>query len=339
MNLWAIFTTGLFVGGLTCLAVQGGLLAATIAQREEEKLKEKTKKTGNALPIISFLIAKLIAYTILGFLLGWFGSLFQLSLSVRAIMQFVVAIFMIVTALNILEIHPIFRYFSIQPPRFVMRMVRNQSKSKEFFAPALLGAFTVFIPCGTTQAMMALAIASGNPLLGASILFTFILGTSPVFFILGYFTTRLGDALHQKFLKFAAFAIILLAIFNLNNALALTGSNFTLEKIWNKFYCTLSFCNSQQILSTPVNETTINIENVTYNPNNISVRAGLPVTLHLVNNSGRGCIQSFTIPSLGIQKIIPLGNSDTITFTAPSKPQQLAFMCSMGMYRGVINVI
>ncbi|HSW48169.1 MAG TPA: hypothetical protein VLG67_03745, partial [Candidatus Saccharimonadales bacterium] len=48
-NLWAIFLTGLFVGGLSCMAVQGGLLATTIAQREEERLKEKAQK-GAAFP-------------------------------------------------------------------------------------------------------------------------------------------------------------------------------------------------------------------------------------------------------------------------------------------------
>jgi sulfite exporter TauE/SafE len=122
MNLWAIFLTGLITGGLTCLAVQGGLLAATIAQREEEKLKEKAKG-GNAVPILTFLVAKLVAYTLFGFLLGWFGSLFELSLSARVILQFVVGTFMLGTALNILNVHPIFRYFIIQPPRFLMRLV------------------------------------------------------------------------------------------------------------------------------------------------------------------------------------------------------------------------
>src|SRR5581483_357219 len=157
-NLWTIFLTGLFVGGLTCMAVQGGLLAATIAQREEERLKEDAKN-GAIFPIVAFIVAKLVAYTVIGFLLGLLGSAFQLSLSVRTILQFAVVIFMVGTALNILEVHPIFRYFVIQPPRFLTRLVRNQSKSKNIFAPALLGAFTVFIPCGTTQAMLALAIA------------------------------------------------------------------------------------------------------------------------------------------------------------------------------------
>lgn len=69
-------------------------------------------------------------------------------------MQTVAVIFMVGTALNMLNVHPIFRYFIIPPPRFITRKIRNQSKSQDVFAPALLGAFTVFIPCGATQAMM-----------------------------------------------------------------------------------------------------------------------------------------------------------------------------------------
>lgn len=351
MNLWAIFLTGLFVGGLSCLAVQGGLLAATIAQREEEKLKEElinSKKKNlftSSLPILSFLGAKLIAYTILGFLLGWFGSLFQLSGAVQIILQFFVVIFMIGTALNILNVHPIFRYFAIQPPHFLTRLIRKQSKSSNIFAPLTLGAFTVFIPCGTTQAMMALAIASGKPLIGATILLVFILGTSPVFFTLGFIVTQLGDALKEKFMKVAAYLIILLALFNLNNTLALTGSSFTLDNIWKNFTCTISFCSAStqdggsEVSGPVVNEETINIESAGYTPNSFNVKRGSKVTLKLTNTTGNGCVQAFTIPSLGVRKIVPVGTSDTIVFTAPSEPGQLPFMCSMGMYRGIINVI
>lgn len=343
MNLWAIFLTGLFVGGLTCLAVQGGLLAATLAQREEERLKDQTKKSGNAIPILSFLAAKLIVYTILGFLLGWFGSLFILSVTAQTIIQFAVVIFMIGTAFNILNVHPIFRYFVIQPPHFLTRLVRKESKSNNIFAPAILGAFTVFIPCGTTQAMMALAIASGSPLLGAMILFTFVLATSPAFFIFGFVVTKLGETLREKFMKAAAYLIILLAVFNLNNALALTGSSFTLDNIWKGFTCTITFCNSQtlgsQALSQPVTQASINIKASGYSPNNFTVRKSTQITIKLTNTGGGGCTQAFTIPSLGIQKIIPLGMSETITFTAPSEVGELPFMCSMGMFRGVINVI
>lgn len=347
MNLWTVFATGLFTGGLTCLAVQGGLLASTIAQREEEKLKDQTHKTGDAFPILAFLSAKVVAYTILGFLLGALGSVFQLSLTASIVMQFVVIVFMLGTAGNLLNLHPIFRYFVIQPPRFLTRLVRSQSKSKDFFAPAILGAFTVFIPCGTTQAMMALAIASSNPFTGALILSVFVLGTSPIFFILGYFTTKLGDAMHQRFLKIAAYAIILIALFNLDGALALSGSPITIKGALTEVYCTLSWCDnsvalatSGQVAGAEAQEATINIESSGYNPAQLAVKAGAQVSLKLVNTGGGGCTSAFTIPKLGIRKVVPIGSSDTVTFTAPNEPGgELAFMCSMGMFRGKLKLV
>ncbi len=336
VNLGAIFLTGLITGGLTCLAVQGGLLASTLAQREEEKLKDKTKSSGNALPILTFLGAKLVAYTILGILLGALGSVVELSLTARVALQFGVAIFMIGTALNLLKVHPIFRYFAIQPPRFLTRLVRNQSKSKDMFAPGLLGALTVFIPCGTTQAMMALAIASASPVLGATILFTFVLGTSPVFFGLGYFATKLSESLHEKFMKVAAFAIILLALYNLNGAIALTGSRFTLENLTQNV---AGASTPRGQVAAAVSNPTITIQQTGYEPNNITVKAGSQVTLKIVNQGGQGCTQAFTIPKFNIQKVVPMGKSDTVTFTAPKQAGPIPFMCSMGMFRGVINVI
>lgn len=201
VNLFTIFATGLLTGGLTCLAVQGGLLTSLIAQRESTTVKVTQEGGRNAFPILAFLVAKLLAYTVLGFLLGWLGSVVQLSLSAKVFLQFAVVVFMLGTAMNILNVHPVFRYFVIQPPKFLARLVRNQSKRTDLFAPVFLGAFTVFIPCGTTQAMMALAIASGNPVLGATILFVFVLGTSPLFFTVGYFASKLGGKLHDQFMQ------------------------------------------------------------------------------------------------------------------------------------------
>jgi heme/copper-type cytochrome/quinol oxidase subunit 2 len=50
-------------------------------------------------------------------------------------------------------------------------------------------------------------------------------------------------------------------------------------------------------------------------------------------------MQAFTIPSLNLQKIVGPGKTDSFTFTAPAKPGNIAFMCSMGMYVGTIRVI
>ena len=161
-NLFLIFLTGLTTGGLSCLAVQGGLLASVISPTEE-KINKKLQTQNQALPILAFLISKLIAYTILGALLGFLGTVITLSPITRGWFQIAIAVYLLGVALSMLEVHPIFRYFIITPPKFLSRLIKDQSKSKSIFAPALLGAMTVFIPCAVTQATEAIALATANP--------------------------------------------------------------------------------------------------------------------------------------------------------------------------------
>lgn len=335
LSLGTIFLTGLITGGLTCLAVQGGLLASSIATRTQENLEQHTKTTGHAGPILAFLVSKLIAYTVLGFFLGMLGSVLDLSVGTRVILQFAVVFFMIGTAFNLLNVHPIFRYFAIQPPRFITRIIRRNSKSSNFFAPAFLGALTIFIPCGTTQAMMALSIASGNPIFGSAILFTFVLGTSPLFFILGYAAARAGGVLSKNFTRIAAAAILLLAIYNLDGALALSGSSFTFSNVVSAVFAR----ETQNPTESVSDKAIIEIVSSGYSPSSLQVKKGSTITLTLKNTGGYGCQQAFVIPSMNYQRVIAPGQEDTFTFKAPDTAGDIPFMCSMGMYRGVIKVI
>lgn len=90
---------------------------------------------------------------------------------------------MVGTALRMLNVHPIFRYFALEPPRSLTRYIRKTAKQggRDHATPLFLGALTAFMPCGVTQAMMALAIGTGDPLLGAATMVAFTLGTTPVF--------------------------------------------------------------------------------------------------------------------------------------------------------------
>src|SRR6266436_3300615 len=103
MYLWVIFITGLTVGGLTCLAVQGGLLASVIAARKESDLENGSKRKHTIFATLAFLITKLAAYTVLGFILGAFGGALNISSNVQTIMQFIAGIYMIAIALNLLN--------------------------------------------------------------------------------------------------------------------------------------------------------------------------------------------------------------------------------------------
>lgn len=340
MNLWVIFLTGLTVGGLTCLAVQGGLLASVITAREEEEVKRGINKRDTVFPTLAFLAAKLIAYTAFGFLLGAFGGAIGINQTTQIIMQFLAGLYMVAIALNLLNIHPIFRYFVIQPPKFLFKKVRNQSKSKDLFAPAFLGAMTVFIPCGTTLAMEALAISSSNAFLGALIMAAFILGTTPLFFGVGWFTSIMGDNFRAKFLKIAAVAVIYLGITSMNGALVAGGSPLTLQSIAGNFKISAQPKNEKKLYDeVPLSQNIqIYITSNGYSPNNIRVKKDDPVTLTLISKDAYSCASAFRIPSLGISKNLQPNETYVIRFT-PRELGSIIFTCSMGMYRGVIEVI
>jgi cytochrome c biogenesis protein CcdA len=123
MNLWVIFVTGLTIGGLTCLAVQGGLLASVIAAKEGEEIKKGINPRNTIFPTLAFLLTKLVVYIILGSMLGAFGGAIGISQEAQIIMQFLAGLYMIAVALNLLNIHPIFRYVIIQPPKFLTRKI------------------------------------------------------------------------------------------------------------------------------------------------------------------------------------------------------------------------
>lgn len=332
MDLGLIFLTGLTVGGLTCLAVQGGLLASVIAGKEEEEV-EKGINTRNAIfPTLAFILAKLISYTILGFILGAFGGAISISQSIQTTMQFLAGLYMVAVALDLLNVHPIFRYAVIQPPKFLMRMVRNKSKSKDLFAPAFLGAMTIFIPCGTTLAMEALAISSANAFLGAAIMAAFTLGTVPLFFGVGFLTSILGDNFRGGFLKIAGFIVLFLGITSSNGALVAAGSPISLPSI------EIDLSGSQNNISAVDQNPVISITSLGYSPNYITVRSGEKVNLTLKSNGVISCASAFRIPSLGISINLKPNDIRLVSFI-PDKKGQIQFSCSMGMYRGIIEVI
>jgi sulfite exporter TauE/SafE len=326
MDLITIFFIGLTAGGLGCVALQGGLLATAITSRKEVDQKDQ----NDILPTAAFLIAKLGTYALFGFILGLLGQTLFISDSLRIILQILAGIYMIIVALSLLDVHPIFRYFIIQPPRFLTKLVKNQSQSADIFAPSILGAMTIFIPCGTTLAMEALAISSGSPIKGALILASFVLGTFPIFIGLGYITAKLSDSFRLTFFKIAALIIIAVGIVTIYNSWSAAGLPTV---AWGK-----NEDNQQQTGTVTKQDYEIKILSSGYSPNSIKVKKGLPVRLTLISDKVYTCSLAFRIPSLGISKNLKPTDTQVIEFT-PTEAGQIPFSCSMGMYRGVIEVI
>lgn len=328
--VWLAFLTGLTTGGISCLVVQGGLLTSAIAHHP--------KSEGKKLAFL-FLVSKLTAYTILGGFLGLLGSFITISPGVTAVLQIIAGLFMILTALQLLKVHPILRYLIIQPPKWAYKLAFKESADKSFFAPLFLGFLTILIPCGTTQAMMALSIASGNPFYGALILFAFVLGTSPLFFALGLTASTF---LKNRILSFiAAGVIVILGVFAINTGQILRGSPHTLQNYYQVLANDTTSTKSGK--SAPINksgqqEVTINVFSGGYISNYKTLKAKVPVKLTLQTNKVQGCSRAFVIPTLNTSKILPETGTEVLEFT-PTKTGPLTYTCSMGMYTGQFTVV
>lgn len=328
-TIWLAFLTGLTSGGISCIAVQGGLLTSAISNLENSK--------NNKGVVITFLFSKLFAYTLLGFLLGIIGSVLVISPKISGLLQIFIGVFLLATAGRILDLHPIFRYFVIQPPKFIYKLAKNQTRDKNIFTPAILGALTVFMPCGVTQAMMIVALGSANPFNSALIMLAFVLGTSPVFFALGISLSKLIK--YKTFNYLSAGIITIFALISINGAMGLFGSVHTFQNYWS----VISGSAKNRVESGPrmingFQEVTITVANNGYASDVNTLKKDVPVRLKIVTNNVLSCSRAFTIPSLNISKILPATGEEIIEFT-PTKLGRLAYSCSMGMYTGSFNVV
>ncbi len=343
------FITGLTTGGLSCLAMQGGLLASSLAhQIEQDYVVQSTNgnqkqkapvRTNTAFPIFLFLGAKLIAYTALGALLGWLGSFLTLTPGMSAFLMIAIGFFMVGNALRMFNVHPIFRFFSIEPPKFITRYIRRTAKGTDTATPLLLGALTVFIPCGITQAMMATALGTGSVIAGAALMFAFTLGTSPVFFLVAYLATELGARLEKFFMRFVALVLLILGFYTLNGGLNLIGSPLSFQRLTRNFGQTGNGTAAESETTQPFvseGEIVLNVENEGYFPSTLRAPAGKDLKLNLVTDGVYSCALAFLIPDLNFSTMLPPIGTVQVDIPAQEKGTELFFTCSMGMYTGQI---
>ena len=344
-QLMVAFVTGLTTGGLSCLAVQGGLLASSLAHQIEQDYvagqaakKAASPRTNSALPILLFLISKIAAYTLLGALLGILGSYLTLSPLTRAMLMILIGIFMIGNALRMFNVHPIFRYFSIEPPSSIKRYIRKTAKGTDTATPVFLGALTVLIPCGVTQDMMATALGTGSAGMGAALMFAFTLGTSPVFFIVAYLTTELGSKLEKFFMRFVAVVVLILGFVTLDGGLNLMGSPLSFQNLTRNLLPSENNSTTQAVSSLPAaeGEIVLEVQNSGYFPTTLKAPAGKELTLNLITDQTYSCARDFVIPSLDYYQLLPETGTTQVNIPAQEQGSTLFFTCSMGMYTGQI---
>lgn len=342
MNLVPVLATGLFAGGVSCAAVQGGLLTGLITRQRAAAGDNTTRRDwrgrlGDDLaPVGGFLAGKLVSHTVLGALLGALGSAVDISVGFRTWLQIGAGVLVVVFGLAQLGV-PGFRRIVIEPPISWMKIVRSRARSQSALAPAVLGFVTILIPCGVTLSVEALALTSGSALLGAATMAVFVLGTAPLFAILGYAARKAATAWKGRLGVVTGVAVVVMGLYTLNGGLELAGAPFAASRIAEAAASDDIPADTSAVSVVDGKQTVvITARTGAYSPDNVQAQSGLPTTLVVKSDEAQGCVRSFVVRDQ--QKVLPVSGETRIELGV-LQAGRLDYACGMGMYTGVINVV
>lgn len=344
MDLIPVLITGLFAGGLSCAAVQGGLLAGMITRQNTtvyaapEPASQRRSfgaRVGDDLaPVGAFLAGKMLSHTLLGAALGALGSVVQLSVSARVGLQIAAGVLIIAFGLAQLRV-PGFRRIVIAPPTSWTRLVRRRARSQDALAPAMLGVATVLLPCGVTLSVEALALASGSWWRGAIVMAVFVAGTAPLFAVVGYVARKAATAWQGRLIAATGVAVIALGVLTVNGGLEITGSPLSGSRIVALLSETDDVESTATTVSAGRQEVLITATDSGYSPQVTAATAGIPTTLVVRSDGAAGCVRSFVIGDL--QTVLPENGDTRIDLGTPSAGT-VRYACGMGMFVGAITL-
>lgn len=207
---------GLVASLSTCMAVVGGLvlsLSATFA-KEGDRVK----------PQVLFHLGRLIAFFVLGGVIGAIGSAFALNTTGIFVLSLAVGLVMLILGINLLDIFPAARRFQLSMPKLFSKHALGVSRVNHTLTPFLIGVSTFFLPCGFTQSMQIYTLTTGTFIQGGLTMLAFALGTLPVLTLVSFSSFSIQNTAKSGiFFKTAGLVVILFALFNIINSLVVIG--------------------------------------------------------------------------------------------------------------------
>lgn len=321
MSFGFIFLLGLVASFSSCMSVTGGLLLSIIATQRELH----PELTGRQImrSQIFFNVGRIASYTIFGAIIGAIGSALTLSPVFSGIILILASVFMLLLGLQLLDIFPWLQRFQIRLPKKIAHTIYGQSgKPLSAAGPLWFGAATFFFPCGFTQALQLYVLSQGDWFRGGLTMLIFSLGTMPALVSIAALTSFLkGQWLH--FIQVGAgVLVIVLAIANIGNGLALTGATLPLPAT-KTVEQTVPIVNGVQVVN-------MKVQGYNYQPAQFTIKAGIPVEWRIDSAQAAGCAHVIVARNIGVQEILPGDSIKSIRFTA-DKPGKIAFSCPMGM--------
>lgn len=213
------FAVGIVASLSTCMAVVGGLVLSMSATASQ-KLRSASTYTS----AVYFHVARLVAFFILGGVIGTLGSAFALGRVGTFVLALLVGLVMLVLGLNLLDIFSFTKRLTPSMPKFIGKHALGVSEINHTLTPALVGVATFFLPCGFTQSMQLYALTTGSFGAGALTMLFFALGTLPVLALISFSSFSIKSSSKSGvFFKSAGLIVILFAIFNIINSLVVIG--------------------------------------------------------------------------------------------------------------------
>lgn len=324
-----LFVVGLLTS-LHCLSMCGGIVLSQSIAFIEKGNKGKPLKTLK--PALQYNVGRVIAYTLVGGIVGGIGSIISFSSQLKSTITIFAGVFMILLGLSMLEPFAFLRNYVKLPKLFKMPSFKGNKNT-----PFYVGLFTGLMPCGPLQTMQIYALGTGSIGRGALSMFIFSLGTVPLMLGLGSISAYIGSNLNRKLLKTSAVLVMVLGLVIIDRGLTLQG-----RSLKNQIFPT----NRQQLLigveMMPVIMDELQIietyaNNSGYQPSFYILQKGKKVKWIINGETINGCNNEIIIPQLEIRQKLESGIN--IVEFVPEEEGELVFSCWMGMLGGSFHVV
>ncbi len=221
MSLITLFVASLLGSG-HCAAMCGGFVACYSGVGG-----------GRITPIISYNLARLFIYALLGVAAGWLGQSVDLAASFTGIKNFSsILIGFLLIAWGLAALFSIGSWSTSSN-----RLGKTLTRAYDFCAgkifnhlptnwnkrAMIVGLLSGFLPCGWLYAFVALAAATAQPVAGALTMAVFWLGTVPYLVAVAGLSRLLSGGLRLYLPRITAVLFILAGVFSATGHLGLTG--------------------------------------------------------------------------------------------------------------------
>ena len=336
MSYGMLFIVGLLTS-VHCITMCGGINLSQCIPSDISN-QENISKAKIIMPSFLYNAGRVISYSIIGFLLGGIGMLLTggsevgVPLLLQGILKIAAGLFMVIMGINMLGIFPFLRRLQIRfPKKSVIKI--NQKKITEK-RPFFVGLLNGLMPCGPMQSMQIIALGSGNPVLGATAMLMFSLGTVPLMLGLGSLVSVLGKKYTKAVMQTGCILVVVLGLAMFSQGTGLLGINT--DKI--------APASGTTELNRAVVSETGDIQYVESNLDfgsypEITVYSEIPVkwTIHVPEEVINGCNYKMILKTYGITHEFTSG--DNVIEFIPGESGAVQYTCWMGMIYGKINII